>query len=155
MTPWTQRGLIALVGATVLFGGIAAYAQHRPHDWAMSEAEAGPMRARMLERVRSELALDTAQQAKLVVLADTMQQQRQALAGGAATPRAAIGQLVAGPQFDRSAAQAWIDGKTAAMQAGAPTVIAAAADFYDSLRVDQQAKVREFLARRGGHFGRG
>jgi protein CpxP len=37
----------------------------------------------------------------------------------------------------------------------APDVMNAAADFFDSLRPDQQAKVREFLASRGhrGHRG--
>jgi hypothetical protein len=32
-------------------------------------------------------------------------------------------------------------------------VIAAMADFYDSLKPEQQAKVREFMARRGGRHG--
>ena len=39
--------------------------------------------------------------------------------------------------------------KLAAVATGSPAVIAALGDFYDSLRPDQQAKVREFTSRRG------
>ena len=40
-----------------------------------------------------------------------------------------------------------MDDKTAAVQAGSPEVIAAAADFFDNLNPAQQQKVRDFMER--------
>lgn len=152
--PWARRGLMALLGTTVLFGAFSAWGHSHCHSGAMSEAEVVRMKERVLERARSELSLNEAQQAKLGVLADALQQQRQALKGDQASPREALQALIAGPQFDRSGAQALLDAKTAALKTGAPTVLNALADFYDSLQPEQQAKVRDFLARGGAHrFG--
>ena len=72
-----------------------------------------------------------------------------------ADPRAEVQSLVAGATFDRAKAKALVDAKTGAIQARSPEVIAAAADFYDSLKPEQQAKVREFMAARRGWMHRG
>jgi len=56
--------------------------------------------------------------------------------------------------IDTIAAQALLEGKTRAVQAQGPKVIAAMADFYDSLTPAQQAKVRERMDK-GGHRGWG
>ena len=61
---------------------------------------------------------------------------------------------MAGPTFDRAGAKSLLDAKTAALQGGSPAVIAAFGDFYDGLRPEQQAKVREFMSR-GRHGWRG
>jgi Spy/CpxP family protein refolding chaperone len=70
--------------------------------------------------------------------------------GGETLP--AMKAVLAGSQFDRSRAQALVEAKTAAMREASPAVIAAAADFYDSLKPEQQQKVRGYLER-GGHHG--
>ena len=70
--------------------------------------------------------------------------------GDAAQPREAFQALVAGATFDRTAAQTLVDAKVRAVQAGSPEVIAAMGDFYDSLKPEQQAQVREMMNQRRG-----
>ena len=154
MKPWLKRTLIGVFGASVLFGGVAACA-HRGHDgygWhAMNDEDAAKLKARMIDKAASRLALDDAQKAKLGVLADKLRAQRNALIGNTADPRAELQSLVAGPTFDRAKAKSLVEAKTGAITAQSPEVIAAMADFYDSLKPEQQAKVRELMASRGRH----
>lgn len=154
MRPWIRRSLIGLIGATVLVGGLAACSHQRQAHWPMNEAEAAKLRERFIDKASRELQLDEAQKAKLGALADAVKAQRAALIAGAADPRAELQSLVAGPQFDRAKAQAMVEGKTAAVREKSPAVVAALGDFYDSLRPEQQQKVRDFMARgRRGHHG--
>ena len=155
MKLWIKRSLIGLFGATALFGGIAAFAEHGPmrHGWqTMSAEDAAAMKARLIARVGGQLDLDAAQKSKLGALADSMQAQHAALmgTGTGSNPRAELQSLVAGSVFDRNKATAMIEAKQAAVTLKSPAVVAAMADFYDSLNPDQQAKVRAFMAKRGG-----
>ena len=47
----------------------------------------------------------------------------------------------------------FVDAKTGVLRSKSPEVIAAAADFYDSLRPEQQQQVREFMNKRRGGWG--
>jgi len=157
MKPWIKRTLIGVFGATVLFGGLSAYA-HRGHcgtygAYGMSDEDAAKLKARMIDKVGSRLALDDAQKAKLGTLADQLRAQRNAIVGATTDPRAELQSLVAGPTFDRAKAKSLIDAKTGAITTQSPEVIAAMADFYDGLKPEQQAKVREFIASRGRGWG--
>jgi Spy/CpxP family protein refolding chaperone len=149
MKRWLKRTLIGVFGATVLFGGLAA-CSHRTHhgdNWqGMSDEDAAKRKAWMVDRVGSRLALDDAQKAKLGALADQLRAQRQAIVGDT-NPRAEIQSLVAGNTFDRAKAKAFIDGKTQTIQTKSPELIAAFGDFYDSLKPEQQQKVRDFMSR--------
>ncbi|MFM2065531.1 MAG: hypothetical protein RLZZ584_440 [Pseudomonadota bacterium] len=152
--PTVRRGLIALAGAAVVLGSLAGYshAVARQHDMAtMSAEDMGRMRQHMLERATRELTLDTAQQQRLGALLDKLAEQRKAVMGPDADPRAKARALVAGNTFDRAGAQALVEQKAAAVRSGAPEVIAAFGDFYDSLKPEQQHKVRVWLDKRGGH----
>ena len=151
MKTWIKRTLIGLFGATALFGGLAAWAHnHHGHGWrAMSEEDAAQMKTRMVDRIGSKLDLDAAQKAKLGVLADALRLQRNALVGTTSNPRADMQGLIAGSTFDRDKAKALIDAKVGAVNTQSPAVVAAIADFYDSLKPEQQARVRDFLASRG------
>lgn len=156
MKTWIKRTLIGLVGASVLLGGIAAcsHRMHHGHGWhAMSEADAAGFKARVIEKAGRKLELDNAQKARLGVLVDRLREQRNALVGTTPDPRAEVQALVAGPTFDRARAEALVTAKTAALRSKAPEVIAAAADFYDSLRPEQQAELRGFMDR-GRRWGR-
>ena len=156
MKTWIKRTLIGLLGAGAIFGGLAAWAHnHHGYGWrAMSEQDASEMKARLVDRVGSQLDLDAAQKAKLGVLADKLREQRNALVGAAADPRAELQGLIAGNTFDRARASTLIQEKLAAVNTKSPEVVTAMADFYDSLKPEQQAKLREFMARRGhGHGG--
>ena len=152
MKRWLKRTLIGVFGASVLFGSLAACSHHRHHGYGwqgMSEEDAAKMKARMIDRVGSRLDLDEAQKAKLGVVADQLRAGRQALRG-TTDPRSEMQSLVAGPTFDRAKAMALIDAKTSTVQSKSPELIAALGDFYDSLKPEQQQKVREFM-QRGRH----
>lgn len=159
MKTWIKGTLIGLAAAGTLFGGIAAWAHnHHSHGWrAMSAEDAAQMKTRVVDRIGSKLDLDAAQKARLGLLADALRVQRNALVGsvdGKSTdPRADLQGLIAGTTFDRAKAKALIDAKVGAVTTQSPTVVAALADFYDSLKPEQQAKLREFMASRGhrGH----
>jgi protein CpxP len=152
MRPWIKRTLIGVFGASILIGGLSACSHYRHGgDWQMSEADSAKMRERMLERVGKELALDDAQKQRLVVLADKLKEQRAALVGSTTDPRAEFQALVAGPKFERDRAQSLVTAKTDALRSKSPEVIAAAADFFDNLKPEQQQKVREFITKR--HHG--
>lgn len=156
MKTWIKRTLISVVGASVVFGGTAACSHRMHHDHgfaAMSDEDAAKMKPRLVEKAGSKLDLDAAQKAKLGVLADTLRAQRNALAGTSTNPRAALQALNAGPTFDRAKAKSLVEEKTGAISTQSPQVIAAMADFYDSLRAGQQAQVREFLDSRRGRWG--
>lgn len=151
MKRFIKRTLLGLFGGALIIGSLGA-CSHRGQGW---QSEASPeSRARMVEKVGSRLDLDAAQKQKLSVLADKLQAQRVALRG-AQDPRATVQGLFAGSKLDQAGAGKLIAEKTAALQAGSPEVIAAAADFFDNLRPEQQQKVREFMerGRRWGHRG--
>ncbi len=154
MKRWIRRSLIGLLGVGVLFGGLAACSHQRYGHGGLSnlsEADATKLRERLIDKASRELQLDDAQRTRLGQLADALKAQRAALMAGA-NPHTELQALVAGTQFDRARAQALVDGKTAALRDGAPTLITAFGDFYDSLRPEQQQKLRDFMARgREGH----
>lgn len=159
MKPWIKHTLIGVFGTAVLFGGLSACA-HRHHGGMMGEADMTQMRERFIDKASRELALDAAQKAKLGLLADAIKAQRSALMGDATNPaanpgtnpRTELAALMAGSQFDRSRAQALVDSKAGALRDKAPAVVAAMADFFDSLQPAQQQKVRDFIARGRGHW---
>jgi len=148
MRPWIKRTFIGLFSATVLLGGLTACGHGHRGNWQMTDADAQKMRERMVDRVSRELTLDDAQKQRLGVLADKLREQRVALVGSTTDPRAELQALVTGTTFDRARAQALVESKTNAVRTKSPEVIAAMADFYDSLKPEQQQKVREFMAKR-------
>lgn len=153
MRPWIRRTLIGVFGASLLFGAFAAGACHR-HGWSpLSEADATRLKERMVDKVAKKLDLDEAQKARFATLADRVQEQRKALAGPNGEARTELRSLVAGPAFDRAKAQALLEQKTQAVAGNGPQLVAALGDFWDSLKPEQQAKLREFMDRRHGWRG--
>ena len=150
MKRWIKRTLFGAFGATVLLGGITACGHHTHGSWQMSEADSAKMRERVIDRATRELKLDDAQKQRLATLADKLREQRTALVGTTTDPRAEMQALVAGATFDRAGAQAFVEAKTGALRTKSPEVIAAAADFFDSLNAEQQKQVREFMNKRHG-----
>ncbi len=156
MKPWIKRSLFGIFGATILVCGLTACG-HRHHDFGatMSPEQYTQIRSKMVDRVTSRLDLNADQQKRLTALADKLYEQRTALMGQAKDPRAEVKSLVATEKFDRARAQTLITEKTSTVQAKSPEVIAALADFYDSLNPAQQQKVRDFMEGRGRWFHRG
>jgi periplasmic protein CpxP/Spy len=150
MRPWIKRTLFGVFGASILIGGLSACGHHHGGGWQMGEADSAKMRERMIERASSKLDLDATQKQKLAVLADKLKEQRIALVGATTDPRAELQALVAGTKFERERAQSLVEAKTGALRSKSPEVIAAAGDFFDSLKPEQQQKVRELLSKRHG-----
>jgi protein CpxP len=156
MRAWIKNTLIAALGASVALGGMA-FASNAGmgcgwHGGPMSEADAAKFRDRIIDRATSELSLDANQRQHLVALAETLHAQRQSMMpGGAGNMREQLHGLFAGEKFDAGRAQSLVLEKTEAVRSASPAVIAAVATFYDSLRPDQQQKLRDFMARRGHH----
>lgn len=153
MKRWFKRSLFGIAGAAIVAGSLVGCSGHR-HAWSGSEHDRAEFRARMVERVSSKLELDAAQKQKLAVLTEKLQAQRAALRGSG-DPRAEFRSLFAAGKLDQERARKLVDEKTAAVQAGSPEVIAAAADFFDHLNPAQQQKVRDFMDRGGRRWGRG
>lgn len=150
MNRWLKRTLFGIFGASIVLGGLSACGHRGPQgDWSTSDADAAKWRERILDRAGRELQLDAAQKQRLAVLAEKLREQRQALVGST-DPRRDFQALLAGASFDRAHAQALVEAKTTALREKSPEVIAAAGDFFDSLRPEQQQQVRDFLARRRG-----
>ena len=157
MKPWIKRTLIGLTGATILVGGLTACGSRGGHhsggDWSAERVT--EMRGKVIEKVSSKLELNEAQKQKLGVLADEMIASRTAMRGQSADPRTEMKALIAGDKFDRARAQSLLEQKTQVVQGQGPKVIAAMADFYDSLNPAQQKLVREKMEQRRGWWGRG
>jgi protein CpxP len=145
MNRWFKRSIFSVAGAALVAGSLAGCG-HR-HGWSgASEQDRAEFRARMVERVSGKLELDASQKQKLTLLTEKIQSQRAALRGGG-EPRAEFRSLFAGAKLDQERAKRLVEEKTAALQAGSPEVITAAADFFDSLNPGQQQKVRDFMER--------
>lgn len=152
MKPWIKKTLAGVFGATIVLGGLTACGGGY-HRGEMGPEKIAEIRGKVVNRVSSKLDLNDAQKAKLNALADTLQAQRAAFKGKTPDPRAEVQAIVAGSTFDRVRAQALMEEKTRAVQTASPEVIAAMADFYDSLNSDQQQKVREMMNKRGHRGG--
>jgi Spy/CpxP family protein refolding chaperone len=151
-----RRALFGIFGAALLVGGLTACGHYR-HDYAaaMSAEQYAQKRDKMVDRVASRLDLNADQKTRLSALGDKLYAQRTALMGQTKDPRAEMKALVAGDKFDAARAQALVTEKTTVIQAKSPEVIAALANFYDSLNPAQQQKVRDFMEGRHGWFHRG
>ena len=152
MQPWLKRTAVGIVGASALFSGMTACTHHQDSHagWrSASDEDVARFKSRAVERVAAKLELDAAQKAKLGVLVDRLQEQRAALRG-ATDPRKELASLVSDSTFDRWHAQDLINAKLAAVRDKSPQVVAAMADFYDSLKPAQQKTVREFVQRGSG-----
>ena len=156
MKRWIKRSLIALFGVTVLVAGLSACG-HRSLEFgtSLSAEEYAQKRDKMVDKAASKLDLNADQKKRLAVLGDKLYEQRTALIGQTKDPRTEMKALVSGDKFDKARAQTLITEKTTALQAKSPEVIAALADFYDSLNSAQQQKVRDYMEGRGHWFKRG
>lgn len=156
MKTWIKRTLIGVVSGSVLLGGLSAcgHRHEGSHRSQLSQEDAAKWRERLLERAGKELQLDAGQKVKLGAAFDQLREHRNTVVTGLADPRAELRALVGGERLDRARAQTWVDEKTQLLRGDSPRTIGALADFYDSLRPEQQANLRTWLDRRGHGFWR-
>ena len=143
-----KKILLGIAGGALVFGALSGCSDR--HSGHGSDEDRAKFQSRMVEKAGKKLDLTEPQKQQLNVLADKLQQQRTALMGANKDPRAELQALLAGPKLDKSKAQALLDEKTGAIKAKSPEVIAAAADFYDSLNPAQQQQIRDLMSRRRG-----
>ena len=154
MKHWIKRTFIGALGAALLVGGLASCGSrggHHGEGWSAERVT--QMRGKVVDRISSKLELNDLQKQKLGALADEMIASRTAFKGKDADPRTELKAVIAGDKFDRTRAQALLDQKTQVVQGNGPKMIAAMADFYDSLNPAQQKQVRDRLEHRGGKGG--
>ena len=150
MRTWIKPFIAGAFASAALLGGVAAWSTDAlPAAMAMHR-HGGDHVAAFRSMMVDKLALDAAQTTRLDALVARMQATHAAL-HGTGDFHADLQAVMAGNAFDRVRAQALVDAKLQAVQAGAPTTIAALGDFYDALRPDQQQKVRDFMAQHHGH----
>jgi len=155
MKTWLKRTLLGVAVSTALLGTVAAYSEGAGfHHGPPTPEQMAQHEAMMLGHIGKKLNLDANQAAKLKVLGDLFIAQH-APRPGVADPHAAMAALIAGNTFDRAGAQQLMNQHLARMQADGPSLIAATADFYDSLNATQQQQVRDLAARHHGFFGLG
>lgn len=151
-----KRTLMGAVAATLLVGGLSACGhREQPFGANISPEQYAQKRDKMVNKAASKLDLNEDQKKRLATLGDKLFEQRTVLMGKTTDPRAEMKALVASDKFDKTGAQNWVTEKTTALQTKSPEVIAALADFYDSLNPAQQQKVREFMEARRGWWHRG
>lgn len=151
MKTWIKKTLVAM-GAVLMVGGLSACAGGR-HGGHMSEGDSAARQAKMVDYAGKKLDLSDAQKQRLNVLGERLREQRASLMGAGKDPRADIQALVVGDKMDRAKAQALVDDKTSAIKTKSPELIAAAADFYDSLNPAQQQQIRDLMNRKRGWRG--
>ena len=105
----------------------------------------------LLHKVTAELKLDSAQQAKLTRLVDGVSESRNIMRSRHAQDRQAVMDLLAQPTLPRDKSLDLVQAHIKLMQAQAPKLVAAFADFYDSLSPPQRTRLREELDK---HFQR-
>ncbi|MFO1192063.1 MAG: Spy/CpxP family protein refolding chaperone [Rhodoferax sp.] len=148
MKTWIKRTLIGALGVSLFAGGLTAWGWHGRHGGEWSAERIAEVRGKVVGTISDKLVLDATQKQKLELLADQLLAARTAVRGTQPDPRTEMQALISGAQFDRSRAQSLLDQKTQAVQGSGPKLIAAFADFYDSLNPQQQQQVRERLQHR-------
>ena len=155
MRPWIRRTLIGVFGASPPLQRLRR--RHLPATgWSpLSEADAMRLKERMVDKVAKKLDLDETQKAEQSSppTADRVQEQRKALAGPNGEARAEGIGAVAGPRFRPRQGAGPARAEDAGRGRQRPQLVAALGDFWDSLKPEQQAKLREFMDRRHGWRG--
>lgn len=112
----------------------------------------------MVDKVSSKLELNDVQQTRLRALSDEMLSSRKAMKTKLSESHEQVTALFEQTTLDQKKALGIVQLHTQTVEEQAPIMISAFANFYDSLDVEQQAKVREFMKEhkeRGRHGPRG
>lgn len=99
----------------------------------------------LMARVGAKLDLGSEQQRRFASWIEQIQNQRDAMKGMAGGPE--LTGLIAGEQFPRESARQLLDARLDAVRAAGPGLIAAFAEFFDSLDSEQRQVLR-FMMRR-------
>lgn len=149
-----MKTLTKVVVAVTLAGGVATgVAAYGQKPYCQHRGGAEHRAAHVLERIGNRLGLTPAQFAKAEAVKDQLLALRQATRDERRQGRDAAIDLLSAPTLDQDKALALVTRKTARMNELAPQLVAALADFTDSLRPEQRAELQQLLRDRlGGRF---
>jgi Spy/CpxP family protein refolding chaperone len=149
MRAWIKPFTAGLMTSAALLIGVAAWSDDLPSPMAAMHHHGDPAahEAMFKSMIVKNLDLDAAQTARLDALIAKVHAQHE---NGPADFHTQLLTLVQGNSLDRAGAQTLVDTHLQKMREAAPTIIAAAGDFYDGLRPDQQQKMRDFMASHHG-----
>ena len=132
---------------TLLLSGIGSvFAFDRDHHNPEKRAQ------HIMDKVTKKLSLNAEQKDKLAIAKDAALALHQQMHQGKETLGQDIMSVVSNETLNETLILERINAKTEAVQAGAPELVAALAGFYNSLDVEQQAKVRKKLEKKMRHL---
>lgn len=127
--------------------GPGSYKEHRM-------GHKGMMGERMVKKMTRKLDLTEDQQANLQALVDQMKAKREAKREDRGEKKAEMLTLLDGATLDQAKMVDSINARIAERQEGVKDMVAAVAQFTDSLTPEQRATLKEHLEKRGGRgFG--
>lgn len=142
----STRIIAAVLLAVGSSGAVYAFSRHG--DWGMSAAEKVEF---VSARVTRNLQLDDAQQQRFSAMAELVATTLQQLRPMGEQHLGEISELLQQPSFNQARALELIQQKTQLVNDRAPSLIAALADFLDSLNAQQKQQLEEMLQHRHGH----
>jgi len=134
--------LIGIVTAVAITGGLAACGHHHTAEERANYA---------VERISNKLDLDTNQVANLEQLKNSLMASRQRVIDEQGRIDDALEQLLANSTLDQQQVLTMIRQRTEAINREAPTIVAAAATFFDNLTPEQQAELRDKIREHKAH----
>jgi Spy/CpxP family protein refolding chaperone len=139
-----------IITAVLLVAGSSGvvYAFSKHGDWGMSVDEKVEF---VSERVTRKLNLDEIQRQKFVAMAELVATTMQQVKPSREQHLGEISALLQEPSFNQARALELIQQKTRLVNDQAPLLIAALANFLDSLSAAQKQQLQEFLQHRHGH----
>jgi len=139
-----------IITAVLLVAGSSGvvYAFGRHGDWGMSADEKVEF---VSERITRKLDLDATQRQKFIELAELVAATLQQVRPTAEQRFGEISALLQEPSLDQARALELIQQRTRLVNEQAPLLIAALANFLDSLNAGQKQQLQELLQHRHGH----
>lgn len=131
-----------IISAVVLVGSLAACGPHRsPEERA----------DRMVEKISDKLELSAPQVANLEQLKTTVLDSRQRMRTEHEQLHQSIDEIISQPTLDQQRILELVREKTATINQEAPEIVAAMANFYDNLDLEQQADLRDKIREHREH----
>ncbi|MFK7994489.1 MAG: Spy/CpxP family protein refolding chaperone [Granulosicoccus sp.] len=114
----------------------------------------GNLGDRMVSKIVKKLDLDEQQSSALVLLQEELRETRELMRANPDTDGQTLGDLIGAETFDQGAALEMITVRTTALQNQGPELVAAAAQFFDSLNAEQKQQLSERMSWFSEHRGK-
>jgi len=149
----TKVVLVTLASVGVV-GGAAAYAGSKGGCGFGYGHSGHRMGGHMVERMSDRMDLSADQEDKLDNVFDEMRQMRRDVMRDRKDNMQEIVSLLDAPNLDQGKAMAMFNDKADAIKQHAPEIVAAMAEFSDSLKPEQKQQIRQMMEQRFEHRGK-